>query len=134
MARNLVAASVSMMFVFVASQAFAADRVKAGRWETTLTMGSATPMRTEYCVTAAEAGKMNGDAATLRKYLQESTAEKTNGRCALRDVKIKGKQTIVTIACGRTEVVGTTTYHGDRYEATNSDGSRVAGKRVGDCR
>jgi hypothetical protein len=37
------------------------------------------------------------------------------------------------MACGKTEVVGTTTYHGDRYESASSNGTKLTGKRLGAC-
>jgi hypothetical protein len=124
--------SAATLFFF-SPVAGAADRVHAGQWQTELTLGSGKPMRTEYCINAADAKSMNGDLATLRKYLEKSTAEATKGKCAVKKVAIDGNRTIVSIACGKTEVVGTTTYHGDRYESSSSDGSTVTGKRIGDC-
>jgi hypothetical protein len=76
---------------------------------------------------------MNGDLATLRKYLTESTTTNTKGRCSVKSVDLKDDRTIVAIVCGKSEVVGTTTYHGDRYESTNSNGTTVVGKRLGAC-
>lgn len=116
-----------------ASSAVAADRVQAGEWENKMTMGSAQPMVAKQCITAADAKLMNGDLATLRKYLEQSTATNTKGKCTVKDVKLNGNRTIVTIACGKTEVVGTTTYHGDRYESTSSNGTTLVGKRLGAC-
>jgi HAMP domain-containing protein len=118
--------------LLVSSTAAAADRVQAGKWQTEVTVAG-KPMRTEYCISAAEAKLMNGDVATLRKYLEQSTAEKTNGKCAVTKVAIEGNRTIVGIVCGKTEVVGTTSYFGNRYESATSDGSKVTGKRLGDC-
>lgn len=115
------------------TSAAAADRVQAGQWETTMTVGSAKPVVTKYCITAGEARAMNGDLATLRKYLEESTAANTKGRCSVKNVALNGNKTVVTIACGKTEVVGTTTYHGNHYESTSSNGSSVTGKRIGNC-
>jgi hypothetical protein len=119
--------------VFGARNTTAADRVQAGEWETKLTLGSGEPMLTKYCITAADAASMNGDLATLRKYLEESTETNTGGMCKVKNVALNGNRTIVTIACGETEVVGTTTYHGDRFEASSSDGSTATGKRIGAC-
>jgi len=120
--------------LFIAVNVAAADRVQAGEWETTMTMpGVAKPAVTKHCITAAEAALMNGDLATLRKYLEESTAKNTRGRCSVKSVAIDGNRTIATIACGKTEVVGTTTYHGDRYESTSSNGTKLVGKRLGAC-
>ena len=119
--------------LFAATSAVAADRVRAGQWETKLTSGSAKPIVTKHCITADEARSMNGDLPTLRKYLQESTAKNTKGRCAVKNVEVDATRTIVTIACGKTEVVGTTTYHGDHYESSSSNGTTIVGKRLGAC-
>ena len=111
--------------------AAAADRVQAGEWETKTTIAG-KPSVTKHCITAAEARLMNGDEATLRKYVEQSTAEKTKGRCTVKSVVVTGNRTVVTIACGKTQVVGTTTYHGDHYEST-SGGVTLVGKRLGAC-
>jgi hypothetical protein len=123
----------SAMILFGAASASAADRVQAGQWETKLTGATPQPMVTKYCITPAEAKLMNGDLATLRKYLVESTAEKTKGRCSVKNVALNGNRTVVTMVCGKSEVVGTTTYHGDHYESTSSNGTTVTGKRLGGC-
>jgi hypothetical protein len=122
----------SLATLLAASNAGAADRVKAGWWETTLTMAG-KPTVTKYCITDSDARLMNGDLATLRKYLVDSTAEKTRGRCTVKNVELKGNRTIATIACGKSEVTSTTTYYGDRYESTSSNGTTLAGKRIGTC-
>lgn len=119
--------------LMAATTLIAADRVHAGQWQTTLTSGSAKPIVTKHCITPEEATFMNGDAATLRKYVEQSTAKNTRGRCVVKDVKVDGNRTIVTIACGTTQVVGTTTYHGDRYESSSSNGTTLTGKRLGPC-
>jgi hypothetical protein len=133
MIRTFAAPLFSAVLLLGAASAAAADRVQAGQWETTMTVGSAKPVVTKYCITPAEARQMSGDLATLRKYVEESTTANTGGRCAVKKVALNGNQTVVTIACGKTEVVGTTTYHGDRYESSDSAGSTVVGKRLGAC-
>jgi hypothetical protein len=125
--------AMTLCSMLVTAAAVAADRVQAGQWETKLTRGAAAPMATKYCISAAEARLMSGDLATLRKYLVDSMAENTGGRCAVTKVELSGNRTVVTTVCGKNEVVGTTTYHGDRYESSNSDGSTVVGKRLGAC-
>ena len=120
-------------FLLGTVNAAAADRVQAGQWESKMTLGTGKPMLTEYCITAADAKLMNGDLATLRKYLEESTAASTKGYCTVKNVALNANRTIVTLACGKTEVTNTTTYHGDRYESTSSNGAVVSGKRIGAC-
>jgi hypothetical protein len=125
--------AVLLAVVFLATTAAAADRVQAGEWETTMTMGSAKPIVTKYCISADEARLMNGDEATLRKYLVDSTAEKMQGRCTVKSVKVAKNQTVVAIICGETEVVNTTDYFGDRYTSKSSTGATLSGKRLGAC-
>ena len=78
--------------LFCSADALAADRVQAGEWETTMTGIGPSPMVTKYCISAKEAKAMSGDLATLRKFVTESTAEKTGGRCSVKDVELKGNR------------------------------------------
>jgi hypothetical protein len=107
--------------------------VKPGQWETKLSVGTGKPMVSRHCITASEAALMNSDTATLRKYLEKSTATNTKGRCSVKNVEASGNRTTVTLVCGKHKVVGTTTYHGDHYESTSSNGTTMSGKRVGAC-
>jgi len=120
------------ILLLVAPPVRAADRVQAGEWETKATIAG-KPTVTKHCITAEEARLMNGDEATLRKYVEQSTAEKTRGRCAVKSVSVSGNKTVVTIACGSVSVTGTTIYHGDHYESTSSNGTSLVGKRLGAC-
>jgi ketosteroid isomerase-like protein len=129
---RLIVLLSSATLLLHAGSAAAADRVKAGQWETKMTMGG-RPMVSAYCITAAEAKLMNGDAAAVRRYVEESTEKNTRGRCSVKRVTVSGNRTVVTIVCGKSEVVGTTTYHGDHYESTSSDGTTLTGKRIGAC-
>jgi hypothetical protein len=129
MTRTLAA----LLLVVAATAVTAADRVQQGQWQTTMTSGSAKPTVTTHCITADEAKFMNSDAATLRKWVEQSTAKNTRGRCAVKSVEVAGNRTVVAIACGKTVVTGTTTYHGDRYESSSSNGTKMVGRRVGAC-
>jgi hypothetical protein len=136
--REMIKQTAAALFIFtmllVSGNAAAAERVQAGEWETTMTIGSGKPMVTKYCITPAEARSMNGDEAGLRKYLEASTAENTGGRCLVRSVTLKGDVTTVAIVCGKTELVTSTRYLGDKYESSSSNGAKVAGKRLGTCK
>ena len=116
-----------------ATDAGAADRVQPGQWETALRVKSGKPMITKSCITAAESRLMNGDLPTMRKYLEDSTAKNTQGRCAFKKVELNGNRVVVTLVCGKSETVGTTTYHGDHYESSSSGGVAIVGKRLGAC-
>lgn len=134
MTKKFAVALLAGAALFHAAASFAADRVKAGNWEMRVTLPGAKSAVNTHCITADEARQINGDVATLRKYVETSTAEKLQGRCTVKSVVAKDNQTIVTIACGKTEVTSTTTYHGDHYEVSSSTGMTMTGKRIGDCK
>lgn len=130
----MIRLSAMVLFSFATLLLTAADRVKAGQWESTMTMAAGKPMVTKYCITDADARMMNGDLATLRKYLVDSTAKNTGGRCTVKSLELRDNHTtIAKLTCGKTEIVNTTTYSGDRYSSTSSNNVTVAGKRVGAC-
>jgi hypothetical protein len=82
------------------------------------------------CVTAAEANAANGDEKTFRDSVVK-TAEQAG--CTIKDVKVSGNQVVSDATCGGHQATSTTTYHGDWYEQTSSNGSKVSAKRVGAC-
>lgn len=133
MTRMFAVSLLSATLLLSATNLAAADRIQAGQWESKMTLGTGKPMLTKYCITAADAASMNGDLATLRKYLEESTAASTKGVCTVKNVTLNGNRTVVTLVCNKNEVTNTTTYHGDRYESTSSNGATVDGKRLGSC-
>lgn len=122
-----------MIVALTPASGHAADRVHAGQWETTITVKSGSPVTAKTCITAEEASVMNGDTKTLRKYLEESTAKNTGGRCAIKDLEVSGNKITVTMACGKSETVSATTYHGDTWESSTTAGAKVKGRRLGAC-
>ena len=113
----------------VALPAWAAERFRAGQWET-FTVAGHTLTRS-VCLSQSDADAINGDAKSLKAY-----AEKVNAPtgCKVTDVTITGNQAKVTSVCASgKENVGTTTYHGDRSETVNTNGAQSEAKRVGAC-
>ena len=101
----------------------------ARQWETTITAGARDRVL-KSCVTAAEANLANGDEKTFQQSVVK-TAE--DAGCTVRDVKVSGNQVISDATCGGHQNTSTTTYHGDWYEQTSSNGTTVRAKRVGAC-
>jgi hypothetical protein len=115
----------------LAIPALGADRVRAGQWEVTLQMAGRS-MTQPTCLTQADADAINGDAKSVRQYAERVSAQTG---CKVNDVKVNGNQVTVTSVCASgKENVGTTTYHGDSYEAVNTNGTRSQAKRVGACK
>ncbi|MEO8217400.1 MAG: DUF3617 family protein [Acidobacteriota bacterium] len=128
---TITSAAVSLLFM--AAAVHGANRVNAGMWETTMITSTGTATPTKGCLSADQAAFINGDAEGLRKHVTESTAAKTKGRCAVKDVKVKDNQVTVTTACGKIENVITTTYSGDTYESVSTGGATIKGRRLGAC-
>ncbi len=114
----------------VALPAGAADRVHAGQWAGTTTFdGTARPSST--CIAQGDADAMNGDAASIRAYLEKVIPPTI---CTLKDIKVDGDQVTYTSVCGGVANTVATTYHGDRFESTNTRGAKTEAKRVGTCK
>lgn len=115
----------------IAVPATAADRVRPGQWDVTLTVAGRTMTRST-CMSQADADAINGDLKSVRTKVEKDAAA---GGCTVKDVKIVGNQIAVTSVCGDgKENVGTTTYHGDRLESENTNGAKSQSKWVGACK
>ena len=119
----------------VAVSAGAADRIRPGTWEQTVSIAGKAVTQSR-CVSQSEADAWNGDARSIRAYL-DNLAKRAElpSMCPLKDVKVDGNKVVVTNSCpdGR-EPVGTTTYHGDRYETVNNFGLNSQGRLIGPCK
>ena len=75
---------------------------------------------------------MNGDAKSVQAYLEKIIPP---GICKLTDVKVNGGQVVYTSVCaGGPANVVTTIYHGDRSEASTTNGVKTDAKWVGACK
>jgi hypothetical protein len=121
---------LACIFACVALVAEAADRVRAGQWEQTLTIAGRTISKST-CLTQSDAEAINGDASSIKMYVEKVSAP---AGCKVTDVKINGSQVVVTSVCASgKENVGTTTYHGDSFETVNTNGTRSEAKWIGAC-
>jgi hypothetical protein len=125
------ALTLACVVTFIALPSAAADRVRAGQWETTLKLGAQSITRST-CMSQADADAINGDANSIRAW-----ADKVNAPtgCKVTNVKVSGNQISVTSVCASgTQNVGTTTYHGDSLESVNTNGAKSQSKWVGACK
>ena len=86
---------VPCLTICVAFPAWAADRVRAGQWETTLTVTGQAITRS-VCLSQSDADAINGDAHTLKAYVEKVNAP---AGCEVTDVTITGNQVKVTSVC-----------------------------------
>jgi len=115
----------------VSLAAEAADRVRPGQWEQTITVAGRTIAKST-CLTQSDAEAINGDAPSIKAYAEKVSAP---AACKVSDVTITGNQVVITSVCASgKENVGTTTYHGDRFETVNTNGTTSQAKWVGACK
>lgn len=136
-ARSTILA-MAMALALAASPLSAAERLRAGQWEFTTTHdGSGDATTFKHCITADEAGSVNGDTRSARAYAEK----KAGTRCKVTDYKVEGSSVSYAILCGDVSIRSTSTYHGDTSEGdlfTKRGGgpevvSHVKAKRLGDC-
>lgn len=118
--------------------ATAADRVVAGKWESTLITEGDTRTLT-FCITADEAASINGDSKTGRDFAEQK-AKKSGSSCVIKAYEIKADTVTYTLSCGQRTITDSTTYHGDTSEGsktTTNAGTtfttQVKSKRWGAC-
>jgi len=104
---------------------FAADRVHAGQWESIWTGGGRSSTASN-CLSQGDADAMNGDAKAVRAYLETIVPPAI---CKLSDIQLSGAKIVYTSVCNGATNVITTTYHGDSFESTDSQGSTSRAKR-----
>ena len=121
---------VALIVVCCAVGMYAADRVRAGQWETTVTVAGQT-MTKSACISEPDAAAMNGDVASIRAFVDKNNL-KTG--CKTTNVAIKGNKVIVTSLCGGKENVGTTTYQGETLDTVNTNGAKAHSRWVGVCK
>jgi Protein of unknown function (DUF3617) len=115
----------------VALPVAATDRIRAGQWVGTTTMPGRT-VPTSTCMSQSDADAMNGDAESVRAYLEKVIPPTI---CKLTNIKVNGGQIVYTSACGgAAESVITTSYHGGSFEGTGTNGTKTEGKWVGACK
>lgn len=115
----------------------AADRVRPGLWENTVTTNDKSVSKTS-CRTPAEIATVNGSAKTIRESMEKGFAK--TGTCMLKDLKVDGNTVSWVAACGTQSIVSRTTYIGDTSETTNTSTMggtakviHIKSRRVGDC-
>src|ERR1700694_4058985 len=101
----------TLVFIFLGLSAQAADRMRAGQWVGTTTVGGKT-YPTSSCVSQSDAAGMNGDAKAVKAYLETIIPPQI---CTITDVKADGNKVIYTASCSggaaKTVKTVTTTYY-----------------------
>jgi len=120
-----------LVFIGLALPAQAADRVRAGQWVGTTIVGGQT-FPTSSCVSRSDADAINGDAQTIKAYLETIIPPEI---CKITDVRADGNQIIYTASCrGAASKTVTTVYHGDRSDGSDSTGGKTEARLIGACK
>jgi len=138
-ARSLVLVA-GIAVSLAASPLSAAERARPGQWEFTITRTGEAPNIFKHCISAVEAGSVNGDTTSSRAAAEKAAAKAGNG-CKITDYKAAGDTVSYAMQCGATAIRSTATYHGDTSEGEMFSkrggaaevASHVKAKRLGDC-
>jgi hypothetical protein len=131
----------ALVFVFALTLAsapslWAAERMVSGNWTFEMVTTGQDPRTFTRCITAEEAGSVNGDAAAARAY-----AEKSAGTaCSVKDFHVDGDTVSYSLTCGETTIASKATYHGDSFEGVlttkngdNEATTQLKAHRAGAC-
>ena len=119
----------------------AADRMRPGLWENTVTSDGKSFSRTS-CITAEVAATANQSAQAVRESIEKSMASTAKGTCKITVNDFTAADTTVTtrVDCGTISSINVTTYKGDTIEtlitSVNAGVTKKtvnAGRRIGAC-
>lgn len=108
--KPVVFASIVSLQLVVATGLQAADRMQPGKWEFSMTRDGSTHTSTR-CVTAEEAGSVNGDTKSARAH-----AEKSAKNCTVDAYDIHGDRVSYKLTCAGATIESAATYHGNSFE------------------
>ena len=133
--RAALLASLSGLIAFAAAPLQAADRMKPGLRENTVTSAGKTYTTTD-CVTPDMAKLHNADEQTVRALSEKAGA----GVCVLGAYQDSGNKVSYTMTCGKSVTTSSTTYRGDSIENVTTqidDGktttTQFKSRRIGTC-
>ena len=117
----------------------AAERANVGQWEFKSTVAGEAEKTRTYCITAAQAQGINGDAQADRDFLEKGA---TARHCTIKDFKLEGNTLSYTKVCAGYTFSDRTTYNGDSSEGvltTKMEGkdavvTHMKGRRLGACK
>jgi len=123
------------LLILSAPFAHAADRVNAGKWESTMvTDGDAHTV--SFCLGAEQAAALNAGAKAGRDY----AGKKSGKNCTVQTYDVAGDTVKYSLLCGPRTISDVTHFHGDSSEGTKTvtlDGKSITtqlkSKRLGAC-
>lgn len=132
----VVLLSLAVFALSAVSSLQAADRMRSGQWEATVTAGGQTSTNT-HCISPEQVKTANGSREEIRASLEKSAASL---HCTLDDFKIEEKTVSYVYSCPGKSTQSKTFYNGDSYVTilTLKTGSQVKtsefrGRRLGAC-
>ncbi len=138
--KSTIAAALLCLMLATVTVLHAADRMRAGNWETTVTAAEGQTSKRNACLNAHDAAMSNGSPEVIRAETEKAMAK--TGACKLKDFNLDDKSKTETMVCGADTIHNETTFHGgDSFETTTTHtgagGVKVAhfkGRRTGECK
>lgn len=130
MVKKYGASFAILVLAGISLPASAADRMRPGQWVGTTVVGART-FPSSSCISNADAAAMNGDAGSIKSYLETIIPPSI---CKIADVKAVGNQIVYTAICAdQPPRIVTTSYHGDSSEGSDTIGTKTQAKLTGPC-
>ena len=136
--RTTATAVVVYLTLSTSTTLHAQERVRAGMWESTVTLSSGQTATNSSCLKPADAAKTNGSSAIVRAETEKGLLK---SGCTLKDFKADGGTMTQTMVCGSSTILIETRFRdGDSFETTSTstdDGvksvTRIKSRRTGAC-
>jgi hypothetical protein len=128
---------VAVLFAVGAQSVLAADRMKSGQWEVTISANGRSATNT-HCDPPGAVKMTNGSSEEIRSALEKSAVTL---QCKLQDFKMDDTNISYSYACADKTMETKTSYHdGNTFETTRTtkvggqeQTSVTKGRRVGEC-
>jgi len=129
--------TLTLLLSGVTTQAQTQERLRPGKYDISV---EGTAMG-NHCYLPEDVKRINGDAQSLRKWLEEQELQAGGDKCSTKELKVVAGTISMTVVCSDHTTSGILTYRGDSFETveTVTKGSevtttRIKGRRTGDCK
>lgn len=132
---HIACVALATLVPIAATSTLAAERMKPGQWELTVTEGSRTHTNTD-CITPEKVKAVNGSPEEVRAEIEAHAAAMN---CTVQDFKMEGDTVSYTTACSSFSMENTISYHGDAMETEmkmkgpGGASRKVKARRLGAC-
>ena len=127
-----------LLLSIVPARLVAADRMRPGLWEVTMTSDGKAGSIGNTCYTPAMVEMANMPAQKIRDFTETVSAKRG---CTVKDFRTEANRISMVKSCPGSVAVVSSTYNGDTFETVDTTTKagvtkaiRMTGRRLGDCK